>query len=55
MGEPISEVACCAAKKFSLQITVAAILRRLMELKAGQVEGALWEVLKVEAKAQLGR
>lgn len=39
----------------SLQTTVVATLRRHMELKAGQVEEASWEVLKVGAKVQLER
>lgn len=40
---------------FSLQITVVATLRRHMELRAGQVEEASWEVLKVGAKVLLER
>ena len=38
-----------------MQTTVAATLQRPMELKAGQVGGASWEVHKVGAKVQLER
>lgn len=44
-----------ANERCSGQIMVAATLRRRMELKAGRVEGALWEVPKVGAKVQLER
>ena len=55
MGEQTSKMKMAAAKNVSVQITVAATLQRPMELKAGQVGGASWEVHKVGAKVQLER
>ena len=44
-----------ATKQCPLQITVAATLRRHMELKAVRVEGGSWEVHRVGVKVQLER